>query len=226
MKIAAIIPARKGSKRIPNKNQYKIEGELGIQKVLNNLGNTKYVNDVFLSTDDEYLIENTKNRIFLDREENFNDDFSSVIELVKYHQETQLFEYDMILLAYSHSINISHKIYEKAITSFKNDKSNRLITIAQIPTPIEWLSKINNKNKIKPIYPNGELIRSQDATKGFYNMGQFYIFKKEWFKKLNLQDSYYFELESLQGVDVDYPEDLERLETIYKINKSIYPELF
>ena len=60
MKIAAIIPARKGSKRIPNKNQYKIEGELGIQKVLNNLGNTKYVNDVFLSTDDEYLIENTK----------------------------------------------------------------------------------------------------------------------------------------------------------------------
>ena len=53
-----------------------------------------------------------------------------------------------------------------------------------------------------------------------------FISLKRWFKKLNLQDSYYFELESLQGVDVDYPEDLERLETIYKINKSIYPELF
>ena len=37
MNIAAIIPARKNSKRIPKKNRAKINNELFIQKVIDNI---------------------------------------------------------------------------------------------------------------------------------------------------------------------------------------------
>ena len=61
MKIAAFIPARRNSKRIPFKNRLKIDGELMISKVIKNLRDTQLIDCIYLSTDDEYLIKTFKN---------------------------------------------------------------------------------------------------------------------------------------------------------------------
>ena len=52
MKIAAIIPARKGSKRLPGKNRFKINNSYIINKVYENLAKSEYDIDLFISTDD------------------------------------------------------------------------------------------------------------------------------------------------------------------------------
>ena len=48
MKIAAIIPARKGSKRIVNKNHLDLEGDHYINKVIRNIQRASHEIDIFL----------------------------------------------------------------------------------------------------------------------------------------------------------------------------------
>lgn len=51
MEILAIIPARAGSKAIPNKNIRSVNGHPMIFYAINNAINSKYVTDVVVSTD-------------------------------------------------------------------------------------------------------------------------------------------------------------------------------
>ena len=76
MKIAALIPARKNSKRLPGKNKTQINGDFIINKVLKNLNNCSHDIDLFVSSDDVDLIEiiNIDGVTTLDRDVKFNDD--------------------------------------------------------------------------------------------------------------------------------------------------------
>ena len=225
MKIAAFIPARKNSKRIVNKNRCKIGEDYCLQMVINNLNKTNIIDDIFVSTDDTYLKKIVTGASFLDRGNMFTDDHSTVIELLNYHQAKELYDYDLIILSYVHSICIDGPTYKRAIRSFQASDKNRLMTISNIATPLEWILKEEGKN-IVPTYPGAEVIRSQDLTKAFYNTGQFYMYKKAWYDKKNLEDIYHFHLKRYQGVDLDEPEDLELLESFYKFNKSLNADLY
>ena len=86
MKIAAFIPARKNSKRILNKNRLKLGKNYCLQMVINNLQRAGIIDDIFISTDDTYLKDKISGAIFLDRNNMFVDDNSTVIELLNYHQ--------------------------------------------------------------------------------------------------------------------------------------------
>ena len=94
MKIAAFIPARKGSKRIPGKNRLHIDGDYLVNKVIRNIRNSLTEIDIYISSDDEEflaLIED-KNVKFLKRDPKFSDDFSTVVDLTKSHFEKDLHE--------------------------------------------------------------------------------------------------------------------------------------
>lgn len=67
MKIAAFIPARKNSKRIPHKNRLKIHNELIVNRVINNLKSSNVIDKIFLSTDDGF----------------FNDKIPSDVEIIQ-----------------------------------------------------------------------------------------------------------------------------------------------
>lgn len=60
--ILAIIPAKGGSKRLPNKNMYPINGIPLIEYTIKYVKNSKIINDFYVTTDDEiikdYCIEN------------------------------------------------------------------------------------------------------------------------------------------------------------------------
>ena len=53
MNIVAIIPARAGSKAIPNKNIRSINGHPMIYYAINNAIQSKYITDIIVSTDSE-----------------------------------------------------------------------------------------------------------------------------------------------------------------------------
>ena len=221
MNIAAIIPARKNSKRIPKKNRAKINNELFIQKVIDNIRASEKVDSIYVSTDDEYLEAKIARAKILDRGNLFTDDFSTVIDLLSHHHENELSKFDIILLAYFHSICISPKIYSRAIEEFIGSPKNRMISVAPLPTPIKWLYEEDKNKQISPIDLGAEKIRSQDLPSAFYNTGQFYLYKKPWFANQDLSDNIYFKLKGYQGVDVDEPHDLEVLRSIYHANKLV-----
>ena len=55
MNVLVIIPARGGSKGIPRKNVRLLNGQPLISYAIRNALNSKYVTDVFVSTDDEEI---------------------------------------------------------------------------------------------------------------------------------------------------------------------------
>ncbi len=220
MKIAAFIPARKNSKRIPFKNRLKIKNKLIINRVIKNLKSSEMIDKIFLSTDDSYFDDKIPNDVeIIKRNGNFTDDHSSVIELLSWHQENQLKEFDIIIQIFTHSILIDGATIKNAIKFSLSSEFNRIISIAELPVPVEWTYKIKN-SKLKSIFPEGELIRSQDLGKSFYDAGQFYIYKKNWFlNKKNSKSQNGYLLPRFHGLDLDYEDDIKDLEFLYKLKE-------
>ena len=55
MKIAAVIPARKGSKGIPNKNIRLLNGKPMIAYAINNALKSKFITDIIVSSDSKEI---------------------------------------------------------------------------------------------------------------------------------------------------------------------------
>jgi pseudaminic acid cytidylyltransferase len=221
MKIAAIIPARKGSKRIKNKNRLLIEGKPMIGLVAEILEQAQIFEQVFLSTDDAVLKKEYQDTLtVLNRPKVLADDHSTAIDMLRYHQANELKHFDLICLIYAHAVNINYKDIVEAISTLKESPSNRLMSICKLPVPLEWTYKIN-KESLDPHFPNAELIRSQDLGSCYFDAGQFYLFKSTWFEKCELHPIAWHELNPLQSVDLDEPEDLEIMKLFYRMNNAI-----
>ena len=225
MKIAAFIPTRKGSKRIPGKNRIDIDGDYLINKVIRNIKKSLPNIDIYISSDDEEFIEliEDKDVNFLKRESRFSDDFSTVTDLTKSHYEKDLQNYDLIIQAFCHSICVSGDNYSDALKKIMDSNKNSLITIARLDGPVEWTFKIIN-DKLVPNFPEKKSERSQDLGFSFIDAGQFYIYKKEWLKEENLDnynsESEWIELNYFQSNDLDEESDLSKLKINYEVAKD------
>ena len=56
-KVLAIIPARKGSKRLPGKNHKKFNGKSLIKWTIESAINSKYISHIVLSSNDEVVLQ-------------------------------------------------------------------------------------------------------------------------------------------------------------------------
>ena len=221
MKAAVLIPARKNSKRVPLKNRLKVDGEFMISMVANELVKLDVVSDVFLSTDDEVLANSLSNQLrILSRSENLTDDYSTVIDVVSYHQENELQEYDLIIQAFVHSISVTTKNYGEAITKLLESDSYRLMSVCRVPAPVEWTYSWKG-SEFTPNYPGKELVRSQDLPASYFDAGQFYIYKKDWFIEKDILKIEPYELHILQTMDLDEPDDEESVIACYKTSKLL-----
>ena len=229
MKIAAIIPARKGSKRIVNKNHLDLLGDHYISKVIRNIQNASHEIDIYLSTDDEELINIVKNQKIkiLKRKNLFCDDFSTVVDLIKWHYENDLNDYDFIYQTFCHSICIDSRTIDNSLSKISKSSKNFLMSISKLDGPVEWTFKIHD-GVLKANFPNKQNIRSQDLALSYIDAGQFYIYKKAWFdekesNKYELSD--WMIIKSFQCNDLDEKEDIEKLEINYELSKSLLSNL-
>ena len=229
MKIAAIIPARKGSKRVPKKNHLDFMGDHFISKVIKNIQQSSHNIDIFISTDDEALIDLVKDLKvnILHRDNLFSDDYSTVVDLIKWHYKNDLNEYDLIYQTFCHSICIDNKTIDRSLSKLTNSTKNFLMSIAKLDGPVEWTFKIDH-GKLKPNFPNKQNIRSQELPASYIDAGQFYVYKSEWFEN-NESNSYelsdWITLKAFQSNDLDEEQDIEKLEINYKLSKSIFKNL-
>lgn len=220
MKIAAVIPAREGSKRIPNKCRLEINGELLISKVIKNLEKTDLIDDIYVSTDDNFLINSLGDSCkLLKRPKSLSDDYSTVIDVLKHHAKKELIDYDYILQVFVHSICIDSATYETAINNLINSKKSFLISASKLPVPVEWTLKID-KDSIVPVFEGKELMRSQDLGNSYYDSGQFYIYKQKWFsndESMDYSQGDYLLIRAFQSMDLDEEEDMDTLRVNYQI---------
>ncbi len=159
MKTIAIIPARGGSKRLPNKNIMLLGGiPLLAHSILYAKANSEIIDEIYVSTDDENIkkIALQYGAKVIDRPENISGDFEPTASALKHVIENTDEVENVILLQPTNPLRPENLLRE-AFTIFQENNCDSLFTVS--PNRHK-LGKITNQ-KFEPFnYTIGQ--RSQD----------------------------------------------------------------
>ncbi|MDA3781229.1 MAG: acylneuraminate cytidylyltransferase [Bacteroidales bacterium] len=214
-KIIAIIPARGGSKGIPQKNIKNLAGKPLIAWTIEQAKKSKYIDEVYVSTDSKGIeaISKDYGSEVISRPASISGDTAST-ESALLHASTYLKEdYDIMILFQCTSPLRYSKQIDGAIEKIFIEKSDSLLTGYENDR-FYWDNKGNSLN-----YDFKKRPRRQDKDWEFVENGSFYIFKKESLLKnknrLGGKVSQYI-MPKWMSFEIDEPFDFELIEILMK----------
>ena len=180
----AIIPARGGSKRIPRKNIKDFIGKPIIAYSIEAALKSNLFDEVMVSTDDEEIAKVARKYgakvPFIRSADNAND-FATLsdvlIEVInQYKKKDNNFKNICCILPTAPLIS-ANRITE-AYNKFINEKLDSICPVVEFSYPILRALEISEKNKLRMIWPEHLLTRSQDLNPAFHDAGLFYWIRK------------------------------------------------
>ena len=227
MKRIAIIPARGGSKRIPEKNIKNFCGNPMISYPIKALIESKLFEKIHVSTNERKVVE-VVNKIGLKvdfyRPESLSDDYTPIMPVVKYvigeyRKKNENFDEIWVVLPCSPLINSKDLI--KASIKFKQTNSlNSLMAVSEYPVLIEWAFKTNTNGVLEPLNGGFFSKRSQDLEKKYHDAGMFYIYSEEYVLNTRYngsdQNIIPYLIPKGKSIDIDDIEDWRYAEKLFK----------
>lgn len=221
-KVIAIIPARGGSKRIPQKNILNFEGDPLIAYSINYAkANSNIIDEVYVSTNDTKIKEVALNygAKVIDRPESISGDFEPTITTLQHAVNTVEDDISTVILLQPTNPLRPKNLLKEAYQYYCDNKIDSLFTVSRNH---QKLGKVIN-NKFSPFnYSVGQ--RSQDLEPLYYENGQLYITEIELIKKNIIfnEDSFpYIVNHKFASVDIDTFEDLEYAKFVLNSNNEI-----
>ncbi len=209
MKVVAFVPIRLNSKRVIGKNLKMLGSKPLLVYLLETLITVKNLDEiyVFCSSPEikEYLPEGVK---FLQRNESLDKDTTLGEEI--YDAFIQTVDADVYMLAHVTSPFIKTTTIEKSIFHVKYKGYDSAFSAEKIKT-FTWYQQ-------KPLnYSLKHIPRTQDLEPVFVETSAFFIFKKEIWTNLHQRignKPYIAEVDKIEGVDIDIPQDFDFAEKI------------
>jgi len=206
------------SERVPNKNMKMFAGAPLYHAVMRALLGSAHISEVVINTDSPVIKEDALKNFdrvrIVDRPVEIQGDFVSMNEVIRYDLERSQGEFFL----QTHSTNplLSSATLDKAILSFfeKQERHDSLFSVTRLQTRLYWEDG-------RPVnHDPAELLRTQDLPPVFEENSNFYIFSRASFdasghKRIGLKPQL-FEMNKLEAVDIDYPEDFELAEILYR----------
>ncbi|MBK7128946.1 MAG: pseudaminic acid cytidylyltransferase [Crocinitomicaceae bacterium] len=228
LKAIAIIPARGGSKRIPGKNIKLFAGKPIIAYSIDTLKKSNLFQRIIVSTDDSSIekiaLQYGAEVPFTRSSENSNDHavLADVIAEVLHNLSAENLDFDIIccMLATAPFIN-SDQLIE--MSQQLKPGVEAVFTVQQFGFPIYRALQKNNEGLMSMIWPENMKKRSQDFNPAFHDAGQVYFIRKSAFmeqKKLYPEKSFGFEINALDAVDIDTPEDWVIAEKLFELRNN------
>ena len=218
-KTIAIIPARGGSKRLPNKNSLFLGGiPLIVHSILYAQENSAIIDDIYVSTNDETIkkIALQYGAKVIDRPESLSGDFEPTVSALKYVLESLDFEVENVILLQATNPLREENLLEEAFKIYQEQNCDGLFTVSRNHQKLG----IIEDNKFIPInYKIGQ--RSQDLEPLYFENGLLYISKAKLIKEdmIISESAFPYEVNSIfANIDIDTQEDLDYAE--YLFNKS------
>ena len=211
MEAIAIIPARGGSKGIPNKNIMDFNGKPLIARTIEQDKKSAFIKEVYVSSDSKKVlaIAEKKKKKKIIRPSHLSAD-NSTSEDALLHSIDQL-KKDPNLIVFLQATSPLRKKddIDNAISKLIKDKADSLLSLTETKEFI-WEQAENN---FKPItYDFNKRCSHRNLKKLYYENGSIYIFKPEILRKFNNRlggiKSVYF-MESWQRADIDDNETFE-----------------
>lgn len=220
MKTIAIIPARGGSKRLPNKNILSLGGiPLIAHSILYAQKNNAIIDEIYVSTDDEAIkkIALQYGAKVIDRPEHLAGDLQPTVSALKHVLESIEGDLENIVLLQATNPLRPQNLLSEAFEVYQKGNCDSLFTVSRNH---QKLGKII-ENKFRPFnYSIGQ--RSQDMEPLYFENGLLYITKATLIlQEIIISENVFpFEVNSIfANVDIDTLDDLEYAEYLYQ--KSI-----
>ena len=225
-KVIAIIPARGGSKRIPNKNIKSFAGQPIISYSIKAAQETNLFERIIVSTDSEEIAEVAKSygaeAPFI-RPAELADDFAGTDEVVLHALKFLLNsgeKVNYVCCIYATAPFIRSKDIRIGFELLRNYNATSTFTVTTFPSPIFRSLKINDSGRVEMFWPQYLDTRSQDLPEAYHDAGQFY-----WADvKKYLQERQFYSNDSVPVVlprylvqDIDTLEDWKTAERMYSV---------
>jgi CMP-N-acetylneuraminic acid synthetase len=223
-KVLAVIPARKDSKRVLNKNIKLLNGIPLIVYSISEAKKSKYIDDIYVSTDGDKIAEIAKKHganVVIRSKEISKDNSKTqeaIIELLNKLKHNKLF-YDIILLLQPTSPMRSVKDIDSTLELFSKNICDSVVSVT--PTNPFWSFKISN-NFLDPFFDWSYFTkRSQDLPKGYQLNGAIFVFTKELLneKSFITSKSIPYIMSENSSVDIDTEFDFKLVEFLIKNEK-------
>lgn len=225
MKNLAIIPARGGSKRIPQKNIKPFLGKPILAYSIEAAQSCGLFDEIMVSTDDIEIAELAKSFgasvPFMRSAENASD-FSTTVDallevLDNYKERGEIFHRACCI--YPTAPFASDEKLKQAYEVIVEKDLDSVFPAMRFSYPIQRALKLDDNKRVSMFYPEYQRARSQDLEPAFHDAGQFYWFHVERLfinKKLWAPNSSIIEISQMEGHDIDTLEDWEIAEFKYK----------
>jgi len=175
MKTIAIIPARGGSKRLPNKNTLLLDGiPLLVHSILYAQKSKELIDAIYVSTDDAMIKEMALRYgvNVIDRPANLSGDDEPTVSALKHVLECINDKVDNVVLLQPTNPLRPTNLLQECFQKFTTSNCDSLFTVSQNH---QKLGKIINNKFVPYNYTIGQ--RSQDLEPLFYENGLLYITK-------------------------------------------------
>ena len=222
MKIIALLPMKGNSERVPNKNLKNFAGKPLYHRVMDTLINSKYIDKIVVNTDSIAIKQDLKKYfeshvIIIDRPQQIIGDFVSMNKVI----ECDMNNVEADLYIQTHSTNPLLKTksidaaIEKMIALSEEDVYDSVFSVTRLQT------RLYEANGAPLNHNPKELLRTQDLEPLYEENSNFYIFTKESFsnsggKRIGLKP-FMFEIDKIEAVDIDEPQDFVIAESLYKL---------
>ena len=219
MNVLGLIPARKGSKRIKNKNKKKFLGEPIILRTIKTLKSLVCLNKIYVSTDDSEIAELAKsnNCNTAKRPKDLCDDYATSTEVLYYFAKQINFNFDYLVMIYPTTPRLNIKLLDQCIKKLdESPKMHSGASVIKYAHPLERRILNKDGNFSFEINQNSNK-RTQDLITYYHDAANFYVFKKSYFVGkhtlfdnttigIELPRDYYFDIDDMD--DWDYAESV------------------
>ncbi len=229
MKTLAIITARGGSKRIPNKNIKLFLGKPIIKYSIEAAIKSNCFDEIMVSTDSQKIAQIATEygaSVPFMRSKSNSGDYSTtadvLIEVINSYIKLGK-EFDYVCCIYPTAPFLKAKTLMHAFKKLRDLNCKSVLPVVKFSFPILRSFKME-KDKLQLNWPKYLNARSQDLPNSYHDAGQFYFFRTDFFlleKKVFTENTYGIEMPETEVQDIDNPEDWIIAEMKYKISNKI-----
>lgn len=224
----AIIPARGGSKRIPNKNIRDFCGKPMISYILRAARDSGLFDVIHVSTESSGIrdvVEGLGFPVDFMRPEALADDYTPIMPVLRHVLESYVsqgkhFGQVWILMACAPLVEM--RDLQQAAECFDSAGGREpLLAVAEFPAPVERSFRRGNDGRLTPVQPEMFPVRSQDLDRKYYDAGSFAVFPAESvFQSKGAGSGFGFVsyvLPRWKAIDIDEEADWALAEVMYQV---------
>jgi pseudaminic acid cytidylyltransferase len=231
MKSIAIIPARGGSKRIPQKNVKEFYGKPVIAYTIERALKSGLFEDVIVSTDDSQIASIAREfgaTCSYPRSAELADDYSSTVSVIQsemWKLGSNFKSVENICCMYPATPLLQDQYLAEGLDLIGDNQWDYVFTAVEFKIPFLRNFQLSKTRDVSMFFPQFEHSRSQDLPISYQDAGQFYWGKREAWelgKPIFTSKSTIVQLPENEVIDIDTFEDWETAEKLFEARRRYF----